>query len=211
MISTPGHGFSEGASVEPRQPGSAGGPRSLAAVLGLEPGLAFVGSNRLARFGGLLHLGLRLDDIETFLAAAVVADHPTASLTPPLDRNDVSPLPPAPAASEPLFEVEDLHPRAEPGPQQGLRRQRRDVVGGAQSSLAKPTEQDLLRLPWWSGVADKQLAATIPWLKRPGYCRSLSSISAQTTIASVWAIAVPRSCGCWTHFAPTGLSDAYVE
>jgi hypothetical protein len=51
----------------------------------------------------------------------------------------------------------------------------------------------------------------IPWLKRPGNCRWLSSNSAPTTMASVWAIAVPRSCGCWTHFAPTGLSDAYVE
>ena len=55
------------ANVEPCQPGSSGGPGSLAAVLRLQLGLAFVGPDRLARFGGLLHLGLRLEDIETFL------------------------------------------------------------------------------------------------------------------------------------------------
>jgi len=75
MRSTSVTGLSEGANVEPCQPGSSGGPRSLAAVLSLQLGLAFIGPDRLARFGGPLHLGLRLEDIETFLAGAVVAVH----------------------------------------------------------------------------------------------------------------------------------------
>ena len=37
-------------------------------MLRLQLGLAFVRPDSLARFGGLLHLGLRLDDMERFLA-----------------------------------------------------------------------------------------------------------------------------------------------
>ena len=44
-------------------------------MLRLQLGLAFVGPDRLARFGGLLHLGLRLEDIETFLAGADRRSH----------------------------------------------------------------------------------------------------------------------------------------
>ena len=47
-------------------------------MLRLQLGLAFFGSNRLARFGGLLQLGLRSDDRERFLADILVADHPHA-------------------------------------------------------------------------------------------------------------------------------------
>ena len=96
-------GFSEGASVEPCQPGSAGGPRSLAAALRLQLGLAFIGSDRLARFGGLLHFRLRLDDIEPFLAGILVADHPHACRRAHLIETTARAIPPASATPEPRF------------------------------------------------------------------------------------------------------------
>src|SRR5271166_5772923 len=49
---------------------------------------------------------------------------------PATDRNDRSPFPSAPAASEPPFEVENLGRGGQSGPQQRLRRQQRDVMAG---------------------------------------------------------------------------------
>jgi hypothetical protein len=48
------------------------------AVLRLQLGLAFIGPDSLARFGGLLYFGLRSDDMDRFLAGILVADHPHA-------------------------------------------------------------------------------------------------------------------------------------
>jgi hypothetical protein len=56
---------------------------------------------------------------------------PLTRTPPPLHRNHRPPLPPAPAAPEPAFEVENFRRGAEAHPQQGLRRQQRDMVTGA--------------------------------------------------------------------------------
>src|SRR6516162_180973 len=69
-------GFSEGANAEPCQPGSAGGPCSLAATLRLQPGLPFVDADRLAGAGGLLHLN-GVAPILFAVTAAVVTEPPT--------------------------------------------------------------------------------------------------------------------------------------
>jgi hypothetical protein len=81
-------------------------------VLRLQLGLAFVGPDRLARFGGLLHLGLRLEDIETFLAGPVVADHPTASQPRRLRQKvAILPDPHVQAVVEQSREAEMLRPK----------------------------------------------------------------------------------------------------
>ena len=49
---------------------------------------------------------------------------------PATHRNHRPPLPPAPAAPQPPFEVENLGRGAQPGLQQRLRRQQRDMVAG---------------------------------------------------------------------------------
>jgi hypothetical protein len=48
----------------------------------------------------------------------------------PLDRNDGSPPCSASPAPDPLFEIEHLGLRAEPKPQQKLRREQRGVMAG---------------------------------------------------------------------------------
>ena len=53
----------------------------------------------------------------------------------PLDRNHRPALRPAPAAPEAGFEVENLDHGAQPGPDEGLRRQQRDVVAGSAIDL----------------------------------------------------------------------------
>ena len=52
----------------------------------------------------------------------------------PLDRDNRPPLPPAPAAPQPSFEVEYLGRWAQSGPQERLRRQRCDMVAGGASA-----------------------------------------------------------------------------
>jgi hypothetical protein len=53
----------------------------------------------------------------------------------PTDRNDGQPLRSAPAASYAPFEVQHLCLRAEPEPQQKVRRQQRDVIAGGAIDL----------------------------------------------------------------------------
>jgi hypothetical protein len=55
----------------------------------------------------------------------------------PLDRDDRPPLPPAPAAPEPPFEVEYLGRGAQPGPEERLPRQQRDVMAGGAVHLVE--------------------------------------------------------------------------
>jgi len=52
------------------------------------------------------------------------------ALPPPFHRNNRAPLPPAPATPEPPFQVENLCGGAQPGPEESLRRQQRDVMTG---------------------------------------------------------------------------------
>ena len=94
-------------------------------MLRLQLGLAFIGPDSLARFGGLLHLGLRLDDMERFLADIPVIDHPHGLLPRPFYRDDRLPLPPASAAPEPSFKIENLCREAQPEPLLRIRRRQR--------------------------------------------------------------------------------------
>jgi hypothetical protein len=50
----------------------------------------------------------------------------------------------APAASEPPFEVENFRRGAQPAPQQGLRRQQRDVMTGGAIDLHEVAEPEIL-------------------------------------------------------------------
>src|SRR5438105_4868458 len=52
------------------------------------------------------------------------------SLAPPFHRDHRPPLPPSLPTSEPVLQVENLGRADQPGPQQRLRRQQRDMVAG---------------------------------------------------------------------------------
>src|SRR5260370_38037607 len=80
---------------------------------------------------------------------------PAPRSSSPFNRNHRPPLPPASAAPEPPFEVENLGAGAQSDPQQRLRRKQRDVMAGggiarlgitpAQRLPARPVEVEPIR------------------------------------------------------------------
>src|ERR1700674_380631 len=66
------------------------------------------------------------------------------ALPPPFHRNHRPPLPPAPAAPEPPFEIEYLGRGAQSAPQQGLRRQQRDMLAGGAIDLDEIARPEIL-------------------------------------------------------------------
>jgi hypothetical protein len=65
-------------------------------------------------------------------------------LPPPLQRNHRPPLGSAPAAPEPVLEVENLRAEAQSDPEEGLRRQQRDVVAGGAIDLDEVALPEIL-------------------------------------------------------------------
>src|SRR5260370_37833431 len=67
---------------------------------------------------------------------------PAPRSSSPFNRNHRPPLPPASAAPEPPFEVENLGAGAQSDPQQRLRRKQRDVMAGGGIDLDEGTRPE---------------------------------------------------------------------
>jgi len=78
-----------------------------------------------------------------------------AALSPPPDRDDRPPFPPAAAAPEPHVEVENLCRGAEPDPQQRLWRQQRDLVADCAIDLDEVPSAEVLNPRAAAAVADR--------------------------------------------------------
>jgi hypothetical protein len=116
---------------------------------------------------------------------------------PPLHGNHRSPLPPAPAAPEPPFEVENLCRGAQPDPQQSLRRQQRDVMAGGAIDLDEVALSEILDPRGVGRSGGARLTAAIFQTISPGTgCRGLTS-ALKGILAKILTAEAPLRCKAW--------------